>query len=473
MLKKLLTILSLFCLLLISFPKEAGAQTLSESRETLIESLMGAPANTYTYEEVDAYLAGEEARVLETGDIQGDTKFGINGSHSTGQGLEIYSYLAEYFEANTSQSDQDALYPYAVDFDALPNELSFYRGSSDQSFADFAIVNKGNHLEVSHSWIDMSQRHQMIKYRGSVTNVGTQEVMVETGESVRPVKVNTQMKVNLESAHRTDYLFYFFYNDEGTLSLLMQQPQYNRETFSEAKTIISAADLLASGDNSSPTTTSWSLPDDWRMLSPRRGDTPPVAWVLTSAGDNETIAIEPAISGENVVSGFIHPEYSVQAYTTNSYSSEVSKIVTATPDENGYFTLNLDISVGAPPTVQILDKTGNIVFDQEMTVYQYRPTALAHESGYLTLERYFLNQDYVEGYTYPNATVSTQRLDGYATMAGPTVQADDDGYFNIFVQSHTNNNTTTIVSVEHPDTGEKISVAPYPWTQEELDNADW
>lgn len=79
----------------------------------------------------------------------------------------------------------------------------------------------------------------------------------------------------------------------------------------------------------------------------------------------------------------------------------------------------------------------------------------------------------MEGYTYPNATVSTQRLDGYATMAGPTVQADDDGYFNIFVQSHTNNNTTTIVSVEHPDTGEKISVAPYPWTQEELDNADW
>lgn len=191
MLKKLLTILSLFCLLLISFPKEAGAQTLSESRETLIESLMVAPANTYTYEEVDAYLAGEEARVLETGDIQGDTKFGINGSHSTGQGLEIYSYLAEYFEANTSQSDQDALYPYAVDFDALPNELSFYKGSSDQGFADYAIVNKGNHLEVSRSWLDMSQRHQMTRFSGNVTNIGTQEIMVKIGESVRPVKVNT------------------------------------------------------------------------------------------------------------------------------------------------------------------------------------------------------------------------------------------------------------------------------------------
>lgn len=472
MLKKLLTILSLFCLLLISLPKEIDAQTLEESREALIENLMVAPANTYTYEEVDAYLTGEEARVLETGTIENNLNYGINGSHSTAQGLNIQSYLTKYFEANTSQNDQDALYPYAVDFDAIPNELSFYEGS-DKGFPDYAIINQGNHIEVYDSWIDMSQRHQMIKYRGSVTNVGTQEIMVKTGESVRPVKVNTQMKVHLESPRRTDYLFYFFYNDEGTLSLAVQQPQTQRETFSEAKTQVSASDLLSSGDNANPATASWSLPDDWRMLSPRRGDTPPVAWVLMSVGDNETIAIEPVISGENEVSGFVHPGYSVQAYTTNSYSNEVSNFVTATPDENGYFNLNLDISVGTPPTVQVLDKNGNVLFDQEMTVYQYRPTALAHDSGNLTLERYFLNQDYVEGYTYPNATVSTQRLDGYATMAGPTVQADDNGYFYIFVQSHTNNNTTTIVSVEHPDTGEKISVAPYPWTQEELDNADW
>lgn len=38
--------------------------------------------------------------------------------------------------------------------------------------------------------------------------------------------------------------------------------------------------------------------------------------------------------------------------------------------------------------------------------------------------------------------------------------------------AHETNLTTNIVSVEHPDTKETVTVAPYPWTQEEFEKVN-
>lgn len=63
-------------------------------------------------------------------------------------------------------------------------------------------------------------------------------------------------------------------------------------------------------------------------------------------------------------------------------------------------------------------------------------------------------------------------LDGYAT-ALVNVTSDATGYFYWGGPSHTTNNNTSTVSVINQDNRSEITVASYPWTQEELDNAQW
>lgn len=78
------------------------------------------------------------------------------------------------------------------------------------------------------------------------------------------------------------------------------------------------------------------------------------------------------------------------------------------------------------------------MYQDALDVYEYRLTALAHKSGFLTLERYFLNQDYIEGYTYPYATVTIIATVGLGNGFWETVQADGDGYFYSTVRGYNN-----------------------------------
>lgn len=471
MIKKLMKVVLAFSLLLIFSHSEVGhAKTLEEEREAIIENLRMGITETFTYEEVDAYLAEEEAAILDTGATHSLSSYGIEGNHSTGQGLMVLDYLQRYFDTHTDESEYETLYPYAVDFNELPDQMTFYR----DGYEVFVVENKDGTLVINENEYNAHKTHlkNIRQYNGMLQDNVTQEFAVYPSDEIaRTVKVNTRLAVQESSAHRTDYIFYFFYNKSGSLSLIKWDLENPKNEYPEHFTLESFEALT--GNATSKTSSNWALPYDWRILSPRRQDVPPVTWVLTSVGDGESIAIEPVFTQENVVSGFIPPSYSVEAYTQQVYSGEYSNTVTATPDSSGYFSLNLDITIGTPPTVRVLNETGQVVFENTLDVYEYRPTALAHDSGYLTLERYFIEQDYMEGFTYPHAEVTVQNLNGYAGGMIETTQADSTGHFYINVPGHMYNKTTNIVSVTHPDTGEKISVAPYPWTESELENAQW
>ena len=62
----------------------------------------------------------------------------------------------------------------------------------------------------------------------------------------------------------------------------------------------------------------------------------------------------------------------------------------------GIFRSDADAAVGRVPTITILNEQGQQVYEAELPIVQYQPTALEHESGYLTLERYFVGQSYIE-----------------------------------------------------------------------------
>lgn len=472
MIKKLLKVIAVLSLMILfthahthTRSDVAQAKTIQERRESLIEMLQQGVVQTYTYEEVDAYLTMEEAKIIATGTIESTPNYGIDGGHSTAQSLDIQTYLADYFQANTTDEQRAELYPYAVDFDELPMEIDFY-SAVFKDYPEYEVVQEDGRVSIMmNQYSAMRTRlNSQQKVSGFLNNVGTKEIVVKSLEdSIRTVKVNTELRINLISPRRTDYLIYFIYNEDGGLSVLTQEPQVQRETFAELVTIDTVDQLRAS----------WRLPEDWRMLSERRGDVPPVTWVLTSAGNGETIAIEPVFHKENVISGFINPDYTVKAYTRDVFTYEETDSVTATPDASGYFTLYLEMNLATPPIVQVINDVGQIIFQEQMDVYEYRPTALAPDSGYLTLERYFLEQNYMEGYAYPYAEITIQHLSGYAGWMLETVQADANGYFYANVPGHIYNKTTNIVSTTHPETGEKISVAPYPWTEAELADVAW
>lgn len=477
--KKIFLITVTLCLIIVSqfaSTQAVHAQSLEEQRESLIESYRTGISQSFSYEEVDAYLISEETYVLETGTIRNYSSYGINGNHSTAHALEMVEYLVTYLNANTTESDLEELYPYQVDFDELPEFLTFYPLEKG-IYSDFELVNEGGQLKILENTTNVDRTYLLDKrpFTGYLNNTGTKEIQVLAGGSVRMVGVNTQVIIQEISAHRTDYAFYFFYNKENKLSLAMWEAENPRDTLVEYSTKKTIDELKGNSAASvSPSSTSeWTLPHDWRMLSPRRGDVPPVTWVLLSHGDEQTIAIEPVFHDDGIVSGFINPNYSVEIYTQNVNTKEISANYSAQPDASGYFSTKTDATVATPPTIRIVDEVGQLVFEKGLGVQEYRPTALEHDSGYLTLERYFVDQNYMEGYTYPNATVEIFTLSGYASTGGNTTKSDSNGYFYIQTPPHSSNLTTNIVSVIHPETGENISVAPYPWTTWELENAVW
>lgn len=475
--KKSYKIVLILCLLfttLIANVPIAQAQTLEEQRQAMIQYFMQGMTKDFTYEEVEAYISQEEANLLETGTFRNYSSYGMEGEHSTAHGIELYSYLMDYFEANTDQSTLEDLYPYQVNFNDLPRELTFYEAGGNDSPEFYVEFDDGMlTINSTKSYYDFFNG-DVTHFIGPAENRGTLEMSVVDGQgNQRRVNVNTQMSV-WTTAHRREFIFSFFYNDAGGVSLVLQEQENPQSVLQEFATV----ETFGNDDTKSEATvsTDWTLPHDWRMLSERRQDVPPVAWVLMSSGDKETIAFEPLISGEDVISGFMNPLYTFNVWTENVYSGEETPIMMGRPNLEGYFTLsnpNLDIVVGNTVRVDVFNENGDPVYHEKLDVYEYRPTALAHDSGYLTLERYFVNQDYMEGYTYPYATVTIRALAGFGAGPWETVQADADGYFYLAIPGHSNNLKTNVVSVDHPETGEVISVAPYPWTDWEYENAEW
>ena len=83
MMKRLMKLMVGFSLLFFISMGEVGhAQSLEEQRETIIESLMTGITQNFTYEEGDAYLSEEEARILATGEKRPLSSYGIDGNHS-------------------------------------------------------------------------------------------------------------------------------------------------------------------------------------------------------------------------------------------------------------------------------------------------------------------------------------------------------------------------------------------------------
>lgn len=451
----------------------AQARTLEEHRTGLVEGLMQGITQTFTYEEVDDYLQSEEENVLATGTIRALSTYGIDGNHSTAQGISVADYLQNYLDSHATEEDLAVLYPYQVDFESLQETLIFHEVGGEE-MQMFTLSKDGDSFNLFETVWDADRSHakEFIEYSGGISNKENTALRVKTFDGLnRTIEANSHMVIQTISAHRNDYIFYFFQNKSGGLSLLkwdIEDPEAVLFEYATKETI----DEL-SKEPAMSSTTDWALPHDWRMLSPRLGDVPPVTWVMLSEGDGRSIAIEPVFAGDGIVSGFIPPNYWVEVDIGDVMQNIIHRTLTAYPNESGYFSIDAEATVGMPPSIRVFNEQGQVVFQTDLGIVQYYPTALAHESGYLTLERYFVGQGYVEGYTYPNATVNFWPLNGYATVASPPIQADSNGYFFKETARHINNLTTTIVSVEHPETGETISVAPYPWTQWELDNAVW
>lgn len=481
--KRLVKSLLLVCLSfgLLGQAQVGYAQSLSERREQLIIGLMSGFTKDFTLDEVEQYLTFEEVNVLETGGIRSISSYGIDNEHSTSQNITIADYLQRYLAENTTPNELDELYPFAVDFERLPAKLSFYHvDDPDHSFADFEVTNDVNKVSMYKQYWGPNQSRLNAEYiEGYPSDNQTQEVVVATSNlrEERIVELNTSIRTQ-ELSHRTDQIIYFFYNDQGGLSLLYWDYVNAPEKLEEYVTLETREELEAMGGAESVDVTpsasnDWQLPDDWRMLSPRRGEVPPVIWLLTATSDGVNFAIEPVTHQEGIVSGYINPSYRVEVTTLETMTDKKSATLYGTPDEQGYFSIDADATVGKKPTIKIFDQHEKVIYETELGVFQYQATALEHDSGLLTLKRYFINQYFMEGYTYPYAEVTVMYLDGYASTGFPPITADENGYFYAEIPGHQTNLKTNVVSVSHPDTGESISVAPYPWTEAELDDAPW
>lgn len=460
-----------------------NAETLGEQRERVISSLMDVINGEVTREEAELYLAEEEANILSTGEKKGYQFYGIDGKHSTAQSMVVGDYLDRYLEENTTNYEMQDLYPFTVEFDRLPKNMRFYHvDNTEREFADFDVTIEGNKISMYYSYWGPNRSRQNALYLEGYPKVNeTKELVVKesNGQDERLVHINS--RIITEPVREWQYIIYFFYNNQGGISLLKWDNQNQPEVFEEYATIETREELEAlaaeesgnlprvSGDLAE---SNWSVPEDWRMLSTRRGEIPPVTWELLST-QLDKLVIEPVLMQDGWVTGYVNPLYKIVVTMTQTMNDEILSVIETTPNEQGYFSIDADAAVGRVPTITILNEQGQQVYEAELPIVQYKPSALEHESGYLTLERYFVGQSYIEGYTYPFAEVNIMQLDGYASTGIPPITADSKGYFYADVKAHPNNLTTNVVTVSHPDTMEPITVSPYPWTPAELDNANW
>ena len=457
-----------------------NAQELEERRTEVIEVLTQGLFEEFTYEEAEEYLAAEEANVLVTGYFDDFRSYGIEGSLSTAYSMIVADYLKAYFEANTIEDESAAIYPYAVNFKKLPERLLFYHADNTAGdYADFDVTNENGRLTMYYLyWGPNQSRLNALPLEGVAVVNQTKELQVAASnhQIERTVTSNTYVDAQGPPYSDTTYKVYFFYNEEDKLSVLLWDSANNQQPLKEYATLEMRQELEGPVEETNLEVVShsdWKLPEEWRMLSPRRGSVPPVTWLMTSTGDDETFTIEPVNQQDGLVSGFVNPTYQVQVTTINRMTDEVIATMNASPNANGYFSIDAGASVSIQPTIRLYDASSNLVYETDLDVYQYQPTALANDSGFLTLERYFIGQTYMEGYTYPNAQVMIMPLNGYGTASLPLIKADEKGYFYAATPAHTTNLTTNVVTVIHPETGELLTVAPYPWTQSELETAQW
>ena len=90
-------------------------------------------------------------------------------------------------------------------------------------------------------------------------------------------------------------------------------------------------------------------------------------------GDDERIAIEPVFHGEEIISGYINPNYSDEVTTKHIFTDKMSAVFAATPDSSGYFSVDAQASIGNPPTIRDLNENGLNMYEMELGIYQYRP----------------------------------------------------------------------------------------------------
>ena len=237
--RKAIKLFTVACLLLssLAFNVPIGyGQSLADEREQVIEMFMMGITENFTYEEVEAYVREEEAYILETGNSRNYSSYGINGNHSTGQALMLAEYLDNYLAANTTESQIQDLYPYAVDFTQLPISLNFYEAGGDDT-VKFTVENDGNYLTIHSVESYPAFEQNQYTFSGGVENNQTKSFDVRTRDgAVRTVNVNTEMSV-WTTAHRRDLSFYFFHNAAGGLSMVVWELENPQSILMEYTTI--------------------------------------------------------------------------------------------------------------------------------------------------------------------------------------------------------------------------------------------
>lgn len=220
------------------------------------------------------------------------------------------------------------------------------------------------------------------------------------------------------------------------------------------------------------------IPEDWHFNTRRdKFGLPRVLWpYLSHLSSNNDLLIEPVFAGERVLSGYtIYPNAEIEIFEDRKFTTDgLPAYFYTLSDDTGYFEVYLnDMQRTSTIDVLVHGQTGKS-FIEGIKPLKARPTPLEHESGYLTVDRLFWDDAVATGYTYPNATITAIYYSGYATNM-QTFYADANGYFEVDVQQQFDptRHTFTGIQVTHPETGEEITVIPYPWTQYELENARW
>ena len=326
-----------------------NAETLAEQRERVISSLMEVINGEVTREEAELYLAEEEANILSTGEKKGYQFYGIDGKHSTAQSMVVGDYLNRYLEENTTEAEREKIYPFAVEFDKLPKNMRFYHvDNTEREFADFDVTIEGNKISMYYSYWGPNRSRQNALYLEGHPEVNeTKELAVKesNGQDERLVHINS--RIITEPLRDWQYIIYFFYNNQGGISLLKWDNHNQPEVFEEYATLETREELeaLAAKERGASTIvpgdlteSNWSVPEDWRMLSSRRGDIPPVTWELLSTQLDELV-IEPVLLQDGLVTGYVNPLYNIVVTMTQTMNDEVLSVIEATPNDEGYLSI--------------------------------------------------------------------------------------------------------------------------------------
>lgn len=313
--------------------------------------------------------------------------------------------------------------------------------------------------------------------------------------------VEASIEYAFTGLHDLPYRAYLIRNEENTLSLLVPStgdaqtsvPYWNEMRQENlAKTLPNSIyvydDFLPFNQVMGYQVTSpytgavdW-LEDNWHHLSPsREASIPPIAWQLLSLQSTQgQLLVEPIFFQDSRVSGYALPNSSITIIRGNYsfYTDAFDELlrVTVPTDQNGYFQANFQPHLRNSVFKIISDVDGSEVNLQRLNLF--KPTALESENANFTLERYFDQQGYIEGHTYPNAPI-VLNLHNHG-FSGPTYfegMADSKGYFYIefyrYGPEEVYISPKLQIEVTDPTSGTQYCLYPLPWTQEALDHVRW